>query len=131
SSASTCDTGSGHAGPDLRDHPVPHNREAEAAVLGGILLRNDALNEVVTPGNGATASLRTFRPTARGAARKRGVKIGVMEKDQSPDIDNVTVSGRDGKAEVEFRFAGETFFARARTLGSGDRQARHPREEKG
>jgi replicative DNA helicase len=28
--------------------PLPHNREAEAAVLGGILLRNDALNEVVT-----------------------------------------------------------------------------------
>ena len=28
--------------------PLPHNREAEAAVLGGILLRNDALNDVVT-----------------------------------------------------------------------------------
>ena len=28
--------------------PLPHNREAEAAVLGGVLLRNDALNEVVT-----------------------------------------------------------------------------------
>ncbi len=28
--------------------PLPHNKEAEASVLGGVLLRNDALNEVVT-----------------------------------------------------------------------------------
>jgi replicative DNA helicase len=28
--------------------PLPHNKEAEAAVLGGVLLRNDALNEIVT-----------------------------------------------------------------------------------
>jgi len=28
--------------------PLPHNKEAEAAVLGAILLRNDALNDVVS-----------------------------------------------------------------------------------
>ncbi len=28
--------------------PLPHNKEAEAAVLAGILLRNEALNDVVT-----------------------------------------------------------------------------------
>jgi len=28
--------------------PLPHNKEAEAAVLGGILLRNDALGDVVS-----------------------------------------------------------------------------------
>ncbi len=27
--------------------PLPHNREAEAAVLGGIMLRNEAINDVV------------------------------------------------------------------------------------
>ncbi len=28
--------------------PLPHNKEAEAAVLGAVMLRNEALNEVVT-----------------------------------------------------------------------------------
>ena len=28
--------------------PLPHNKEAEAAVLAGILLRNEALNDVIT-----------------------------------------------------------------------------------
>lgn len=62
--------------------PLPHNKEAEAAVLGAIMLRNDALNEIIT-----LVSDEDFYVPAYAAVFKAMTKLS----DKGQPIDIVTL----------------------------------------
>jgi replicative DNA helicase len=60
--------------------PLPHNKEAEAAVLGAVLLRNEALNEVVTIITDEDFYVPAFRAVfkAMGKLAERGQPIDIV-----------------------------------------------------
>jgi replicative DNA helicase len=60
--------------------PLPHNKEAEAAVLGGILLRNDSLGEVVSIIDDDDFYVPAFRAVFRAMVKlsDRGQPIDIV-----------------------------------------------------
>ncbi len=89
--------------------PLPHNKEAEAAVLGGILLRNEALNEVVSlvaeDDFYVPAHRAVFRAMAKLSDRGQPIDIVTLEHQLRAAEELNLVGGIEGLGKLTDRYA--------------------------
>ena len=89
--------------------PLPHNKEAEAAVLGGILLRNDAINEVVSVVSEddfyVPAHRAVYRSMTKLADRGQPIDIVTLEHQLKAADELNLVGGLEGLGKLSDRYA--------------------------
>jgi replicative DNA helicase len=89
--------------------PLPHNKEAEAAVLGGVLLRNEALNDIVSiVGEDdfyVPAHRAVFRAMVKLADRGQPIDIVTLEHQLRAAEELALVGGLEGLGKLAERYA--------------------------
>jgi replicative DNA helicase len=89
--------------------PLPHNKEAEAAVLAGILLRNEALNDVVTLIDEESfyipAHKAVFRAMTKLADRGQPLDPVTLEHQLRATDELGLVGGLEGLGKLSDRYA--------------------------
>ena len=89
--------------------PLPHNKEAEAAVLGGVLLRNEALNDIVSiVGEDdfyVPAHRAVFRAMIKLADRGQPIDIVTLEHQLRAAEELALVGGLEGLGKLAERYA--------------------------
>jgi replicative DNA helicase len=89
--------------------PLPHNKEAEAAVLGGVLLRNEALNDVIAVVTDedfyVPAHRSVFRAMMKLADRGQPIDIVTLESQLRAADELNLVGGLDGLGRLADRYA--------------------------
>jgi replicative DNA helicase len=89
--------------------PLPHNKEAEAAVLAGILLRNEALNDVVTlideEAFYVPAHKAVFRAMTKLADRGQPIDPVTLEHQLRQTDELGLVGGLEGLGKLSDRYA--------------------------
>ncbi|MCR9166001.1 MAG: replicative DNA helicase [Nannocystaceae bacterium] len=89
--------------------PLPHNKEAEAAVLGAILLRNEGLNEVVailTPEDFyVPAHQSVYKAMGKLADRGQPIDIVTLEAQLRGSDELGLVGGLEGLGKLADRYA--------------------------
>jgi replicative DNA helicase len=89
--------------------PLPHNKEAEAAVLGGVLLRNDALNEIVTIVTEDDFYVPAFRSVFKAmvklADRGQPIDIVTLEHQMRAADELGLIGGLEGLNKLTDRYA--------------------------
>jgi replicative DNA helicase len=89
--------------------PLPHNKEAEAAVLGGVLLRNDAINEVVALVTEedfyVPAHRAVFRAMTKLADKGQPIDIVTLEHQLRAADELNLVGGLEGLGKLSDRYA--------------------------
>lgn len=89
--------------------PLPHNKEAEAAVLGGVLLRNDALNDVVsivTEDDFYVPAYRSvFRAMSKLSDRGQPIDIVTLEHQLRAAEELGLIGGIEGLNKLTDRYA--------------------------
>ena len=88
--------------------PLPHNKEAEAAVLGAVLLRNEALNEVVTivaeDDFYVPAFKAVFRAMVKLADRGQPIDIVTLEHQLRATDELGLIGGLEGLGKLADRY---------------------------
>ncbi len=89
--------------------PLPHNKEAEAAVLGGVLLRNEALNDIVSVVTEddfyVPAHRSVFRAMIKLADRGQPIDIVTLEHQLRASEELALVGGLEGLGKLADRYA--------------------------
>jgi replicative DNA helicase len=89
--------------------PLPANRETEAAVLGAIMLRNDAINEVVTvvieDDFHFPAHRAVFRAMCKLADRGEPIDVHTLETQLAVNQELKLVGGLEGLGKLSTRHA--------------------------
>ncbi len=89
--------------------PLPHNKEAEAAVLGAILLRNESLNEVVsivTPEDFyVPAHQAVYKAVVKLADKGQPVDIVTLETQLRATEELSLIGGLEGLGKLADRYA--------------------------
>ncbi|HWB78808.1 MAG TPA: replicative DNA helicase [Nannocystaceae bacterium] len=89
--------------------PLPHNKEAEAAVLGGVLLRNEALNDIVSvvveDDFYVPAHRAVFRAMVKLADRGQPIDIVTLEHQLRAADELALVGGLEGLGKLAERYA--------------------------
>ncbi|MBC8072158.1 MAG: replicative DNA helicase, partial [Deltaproteobacteria bacterium] len=89
--------------------PLPHNKEAEAAVLGGVLLRNEALNDIVSivleDDFYVPAHRSVFRAMVKLADRGQPIDIVTLEHQLRATEELALVGGLEGLGKLGDRYA--------------------------
>ncbi len=89
--------------------PLPHNKEAEAAVLGGVLLRNEAINDVVAVVTEddfyVPAHRSVFRAMVKLSDRGQPIDIVTLETQIRTADELNLVGGLEGLAKLADRYA--------------------------
>ena len=88
--------------------PLPHNKEAEAAVLGAVMLRNEALNEVVTIVTEddfyVPAHRAVFRGMTKLADRGQPIDIVTLEHQLRTTDELGLIGGLEGLGKLADRY---------------------------
>jgi replicative DNA helicase len=88
--------------------PLPHNKEAEAAVLGAVLLRNEALNEVVAVVTEDDFYVPAYRAVFRGmvklADRGQPIDIVTLEHQLRATDELGLIGGLEGLGKLADRY---------------------------
>jgi replicative DNA helicase len=88
--------------------PLPHNREAEAAVLGGVMLRNDALHEVTTLIDDEAfyvpAHRAVFKAMLKLAERGQPIDIVTLEAQLRAQDELNLIGGLEGLGHLADRY---------------------------
>ncbi|MEM6990393.1 MAG: replicative DNA helicase [Myxococcota bacterium] len=89
--------------------PLPHSKEAEAAVLGGILLRNEAFNDVIALVNEDAFYVPAYKSVFRAMLKlsERGQPIDIVTLEQQlRSVDELNlIGGIEGLGKLGDRYA--------------------------
>ena len=89
--------------------PLPHNKEAEAAVLGAILLRNESLNEVVSVISAedfyVPAHQAVFKSMSKLAEKGQPIDIVTLEAQMRAADELNLIGGLEGLGKLADRYA--------------------------